>query len=164
MALTTKLIMSCLLSFKTAHQFTTQEKGFTRENLATGRGNQGRTINFKALSVCAECKKALLCANECAMGESGDPSGAKCEDLLLCVRQKMFMVFQGKKDENACTRLVKKQDECTARLLEEDMPKDCFFAGFFAFALFGPQGLAKTSPSCFAVDGLEMPRVSRKQL
>lgn len=80
------------------------------------------------------------------MGDGTNPSGSHVEDMVLHVRQPMFVKFQGAKDnegaihssKEAAKKLAKKMEEDapvpTPAPIEDDMPADHFFSGHLAFA------------------------------
>jgi hypothetical protein len=80
---------------------------------------------------------------------NGDnPSGTRLEDMLLFVRQKCYVLFKGKKNMVLC-----KKSKPQGEFVEEDMPVKYFFTGFFAFIVFGPQGISGSTLECLSVDG-----------
>ena len=140
------------------------ERGFTRDALAKQRGEliNGRNIHERALTAIAMYKLAMKYHNEfCPNGNL--PSGKTLEDLLLYVRQKMFVHLKGAKHNksNARIKLDKEGNEVT--LSEEDLPDKWTFHGWFVFVLFCPQGLSATSLSCLSEDGSDVPRQSRAE-
>ena len=131
------------------------DPGFTRADIATMKGTKntpsapvsGRNLTEKALTVLANYKFALKYHDEYMVGGKY-PSGKLLPDLLLYVRQKMFVRFKGAKNNNSNSKRDKKKKE--KELTEEDMPVDYMFSGWLAFVLLGPQGVSEMTLSCLA--------------
>jgi hypothetical protein len=123
-----------------------------------GKKVEGRNINDKALTVIATLKFAYKFHTDYVKGTDRNPSGNKVEDMLLFVRQKCYSLFKGKKNMGLC-----KRSKIMEEYKEEDMPVKYFFTGYFAFVLFGPQGISGKTLECFSPDGDGVPKKSRNQ-
>ncbi len=87
------------------------------------------------------------------------PSGKTFEDMLLFVRQKMFVHLLGAKNNKSNS---KKKDDPAKSLTEEEMPGKWMFNGWLVFVLYGtPEGLTKNSLSCLSENGKDVPKDSR---
>jgi hypothetical protein len=143
------------------------ERGFTRDAIAANASGakaadklNGRNIYERALTAIAMSKLALKYFHEyCPNAKI--PSGKTVDDMLLYVRQKMFVHLKGAKNNKSNSR---KKDEEKKSLSEEDMPDKWMFNGWFAFVLYGsPQGIAKQALSCLSEDGKDVPKESRAE-
>jgi hypothetical protein len=143
-------------------RFVAYENGFEPKTIAiNNKGNkplEGRNINEKALLVIATLKHASLFHKEFVDKNGENPSGTRLEDMLLYVRQKCYVLFKGKKNMTLC-----KKSKLTGEFNEEEMPVKYFFTGFFAFILFGPQGISGTTLECLSSDGKNVSKKSRAQ-
>ena len=145
------------------------DKGFERADIANKKGTcnspeapiAGRNLVDRALSVTANYRLALKYHDEyCVNGNI--PSGKTVDDMLLYVRQKMFVFLKGAKNKKTNNSQRRKQD---FNLKEEDTPEDYMFSGYFAFALLGPQGLSSVTLNCLtAGDSKAAVKQSRAQL
>jgi hypothetical protein len=141
------------------------ERGFTPDAIAMHKGEKlnGRNIYDRAaLTSIAMCKVALKYYHEfCPGGKL--PSGKSVEDMLLYVRQKMYVHLRGAKNNKSNS---KKKEEADQKVyMEEDMPDKWLFNGWFVFVLFGtPHGLANASLSCLSEDGKDVPKVGRAEI
>ena len=140
------------------------ERGFTREAIAANnKGTEkinGRNIYERALTSIAMCKFALKYYHEyCPNGKL--PSGKTREDMLLYVRQKMFVQLKGAKSNKSNNS---KKEECEKILTEDDMPDKWMFNGWFVLVLYGsPEAFAPTSLSCLSEDGKDVPKIGRAE-
>jgi hypothetical protein len=136
------------------------ERGFNRDAIASHKGENinGRNLYDKALTSIAMCKLAMKYHDEFAPNGK-NPSGKTMEDMLLYVRQKMFVHLRGAKNNKSNSR--KKDEDKT--LTEEDMPDKWLFNGWFVFVMYGPQGVCATSLSCLSRDGKDVVKVSRAE-
>jgi hypothetical protein len=158
--------VGCMLELRsTLHcdlgsRYILEENGFDKATISVNnKGNKlldGRNINEKALLVIATLKFAYQFHSEFVSANGDNPSGTKLEDMLLFVRQKCYVLFKGKKNMKLC-----KSSKCTGEFSEEDMPVKYFFTGFFAFLLFGPQGISGTTLECLSPDGKNSKKKSR---
>ena len=128
----------------------------------------GRSLNTKATTAGANFKFAIKFAKDFSPNSNGadNPSVAKVEDMLIFVCQKMFVEFQEAKDQKGFIRAKKdlaKKGETLVVKNEDDMPSDYFFTGYFAFALYGPQGFSKVALSFLSADNQNVPKTSRKE-
>jgi hypothetical protein len=144
--------------------YTVGERGFIRETFSKQKGEplNGRNIYDRALTAIAMFKLAMKYHNEfCPNGKL--PSGKTLEDLLLHVRQKMFMHLKGAKNNksNARTKVDREGNEIV--LTEDDLPAKWIFHGWFTFVLFCPQGLSDSSLSCLSDNGSNVPKQSRAE-
>jgi len=98
----------------------------------------------------ANYKFTLKHQSEYASAHDGDPSGNKLEDMLLCVRKKMWLKLRGAKDAAGA---AKKPASEFKDMTDDDMPSSYFFTGFMAFILFGPRGICHMRLSCLSADG-----------
>ena len=105
------------------------DKGFTRKDLAIRKASAtkqeeekigGRNLADKALTAIANYKVALKYHDE-YMQNGKFPSGKSLEDLLLYVRQKMFIHLKGAKNNNSNSKRAKNKQK---PFNEEDMPVD----------------------------------------
>lgn len=132
------------------------ENGFTREAIActinkgTPTKLPGRNLIERANKVMANYKFTLKYQSEYASAHDGDPSGNKLEDMLLCVRKKMWLKLRGAKDAAGA---AKKPASEFKDMTDDDMPSSYFFTGFMAFILFGPRGICHMRLSCLSADG-----------
>jgi hypothetical protein len=151
-------VLHCDLSAR----YVVGENGFDAKTISiNSKGNkplEGRNLNEKALLVIATLKHVYLFHKEFVDANGQNPSGTKLEDMLLYVRQKCYVLFKGKKNMALC-----KKSKPTGEFTEEDMPVKYFFTGFFAFLLFGPQGISGSSLECLSTDGKNAPKKSRAQ-
>ena len=92
--------------------------------------------------------------NEYADTRKGHPSGLKLEDMLLYLRQKIFVMFRGSKNKKGGTKTV----------TEDEMPDKYFPTGYFAFVAFGPMPMSGLSLSVFTADGTNVKKVGRAQV
>ena len=156
----------CLRGFLSVHVGTSiyvNDDGFTKEDLAGNKHGEkllGRNLNDRALQVVGNYKYALKFYQDYAhtTQEEVNPSGKKTDDMLLYVRQKMFVKLRGGKDGKAMSRAKR----AGKTVLEDDMPDKYTFTGFFAFVLFGPHGLSELKLSCLSVDGKGVPQQGRR--
>lgn len=142
----------------TSTRYVIGERAFTKEVLATA-GNtatlvKGRILAEKALVVAANYKKALSIYEDYCVAPGKLPSGKQLEDMLLHVREQMFVFLQGSSDE--------KPRKPKTKLVVADMKDTWFFRGYMAFALFGPMPVSGRNLSVFSVDGKNIPKGSRK--
>ena len=151
-----RAVLHCDLSAR----YIVGQSGFNTSAIAICKANklEGRNINDKALSVIATLKFAYRFHGEFVQGNGENPSGMKLEDMLLYVRQKCFVLFKGKKNMYLCKRA--KNDKV---FTEDEMPLKYFFTGYFAFVLFGPQGISGHSLECLTPDGEGVKKKSREQ-
>jgi hypothetical protein len=120
----------------------------------------GRNIYERALTSIAMYKLAMKHHNDfCPGGKL--PSGKSLEDLLLYVRQKMFLQLKGAKNNKSNARVRLDKDGNEIVLSEDNLPDKWFFNGWFVFVLFCPQGLSVTTLSCLSEDGSNVPKQSR---
>jgi hypothetical protein len=140
------------------------ERGFTREALAKQNGEtlKGRNIHERALVSIAMFKLAMKYHNEyCPNGNL--PSGTTIEDLMLYVRQKMFVHLKGAKNNKSNARIKVDKEGNDVVLTEGDMPCKWTFNGWVVFVLFCPNGLCEESLSCLSDNGSDVPKQSRSQ-
>ena len=141
------------------------ERGFMREAIATNKGEKlnGRNIYERALTSVAMCRLALKYFNEfCPDGKL--PSGKSTEDMLLYVRQKMYVHLKGAKSIKSNNRKKDVESDKNKIFTEEEMPDKWMFNGWFVFVLYGtPYGYASWSLSCLSDDGKDVPKVGRAE-
>jgi hypothetical protein len=136
------------------------ERGFTRDAIAfekEGKLLNGRNIYERALTVVKNCKMATKFHDDYQNPDGTNRSGKATEDVLMHVRQKMFVYLKGAVNSKSNSR--KKEEE--KALTEDDMPPRWLFNGWFAFVLFGPQGISTQRLSCLSKDGKDVPKASR---
>jgi hypothetical protein len=112
-----------VLPFTTGIAYVVGERGFIREALAKQSGKllKGRNIHDRAMVSIAMFKLAMKYHNEyCPNGKL--PSGTTIEDLMLFVRQKMFVHLKGAKNNKSNARPKKDKEGNDAVLTEGDMP------------------------------------------
>jgi len=114
----------------------------------------GRNLHDRGAKVCRHHKVFLKHFKECADSREGHPSGLVLEDMLMCVRTKIYVAFQG--SQNVVGKTAKGK-ECT----EEGMPEKHFPAGWFAFVLFGPMPTTGVTLACLSDDGKNVEKMSR---
>jgi hypothetical protein len=119
----------------------------------------GRVLYERALNVVAMCKKAEKFHDEFVKSNGENPSGTSLEDMLLYVRQKMYVQLKGARSSKANQKPKKTEEVIT----EEDMPEKWMFNGWFAFVLYGPQGVSTKSLSVLSKDGKNVPKQSRAE-
>jgi hypothetical protein len=140
------------------------EGGFSAEALSLNGSKKritGRNINEKALLVISTLRDAYCFYNQFVSTNGSNPSGTKLEDMLLHVRQQCWLKFKGKKNMALARR--QKTTGSEEPLKVEDMPAKYFFTGYFAWVLFGPQGISGESLSCISPDGDSVPKKGRAQ-
>jgi hypothetical protein len=156
--------LSCGLAMIGAN-YIVNERGFTSDAIAMHKGERlnGRNIYDRALTCIAMCKVALKYFHEfCPGGKL--PSGKSAEDMLLYVRQKMFVHLRGAKNNKSNSKKKEEADQQKV-YTEEGMPDKWLFNGWFVFVLFGtPLGLANVSLSCLSEDGKDVPKVGRAEI
>jgi hypothetical protein len=113
-------------------------------------------LQDRSLTVLHNYKFALKFHNEYVDSNGNIPSGNKLEDMLLYVRQKMFVCFKGCRNKPTGKQGAEKKKLC-----EEDMPPKYVFNGYMAFVLFGPQGIAEQTLSCLSEDGKRVEKKGR---
>lgn len=137
--------------------------GFTRTDIVSKRATvnapaellSGRNITDRGLTVCANFRLALKFFNEFA--PNGNlPSGKSIEDMLLYIRQKMYVLLKG------CKKMAPASREFANT--EDDMQSNYLFTGFMAFAFVGPLGHSGTTLNCLSVNGAGAAKVSRKAI
>jgi hypothetical protein len=169
-----QLTMTCLLastvlsSTVSGTTYIVGERGFTKEaigNMSGKKGEQlnGRNIHDRALMCIAMFRLAMKYHNEfCKDGKL--PSGKSIEDLLLYVRQKMYVHLKGARNNKSNARVKTVDKEGNEIVLsEEDLPDKWIFHGWFVFVLFCPQGMSACSLSCLSDDGSDVPKQSRAE-
>lgn len=142
-------------------RYAVHDPGFTRAGISrqNDKGIAGRIIYDKALQVIANYKHALKHYKE-YMDEDGNcPSGKGLEDMLLYVRQRMFVEFKGCRNKPTGAAGRNK-----AEVEEENMPVKWFFNGYFAFVLWGPKGLSLETISALSEDGRGVKKQSRADI
>jgi hypothetical protein len=79
------------------------ERGFNREAVANNKGEKinGRNVHDKALVAIANYKLAMKYHKEYCLADGKIPSGKRLEDLVLYVRQKMFVHLNGAKNNKS---------------------------------------------------------------
>jgi len=140
------------------------ENGFTREALVTNlvKGEAllvpGRNLKDRANKVIANFKLALKYQDEWYSGQPAgkEPSGTELEDMLLHVRQQMYLKLKGTKDMAAARGVMNFGDQT-----EDDMDVGYFFTGYIAFALYSPHGMTSKRLSCLTANGDEVEKVGR---
>lgn len=105
-----------------ASRYVLHESGFTVDATAKSGPNNvsGRVLNEKTLLVIATLKIAHKQYYDYCIECTGDnPSGEKLEDMLLCVRQKCFIEFKGKKNAKLArtAKPLRADQEMTKQLL-----------------------------------------------
>ena len=132
------------------------DDGFNRDAIATTKGElvTGRNLQDRSLVVLHNYKFALKFYTEYVDSKGNNPSGNRLEDMLLYVRQKMYVAFKGCRNKPP-----PKQGK--DNLTEDDMPPKYVFTGYMAFVLFGPQGLAEQTLGCLSTDGTQVTKKGR---
>ena len=95
----------CLLVILIGSNYIVGKQGFTREAIAQNKGEKvnGRNIYNQALTSIAMCQMSLKYFDEfCPDGKL--PSGKTTEDMLLYVRQKMYVHLKGVKSNKSNSR------------------------------------------------------------
>ncbi|CAB9498464.1 unknown protein [Seminavis robusta] len=170
----TKLRQSFMLELKdilhcqVGSSFITHERGFTIEALQVSNGTKeikGRNLSERALAVCANYKHAYRFYLEYTNSTNENPSGKKIEDMVVFVRQKMYVFLRGcKNTQGMRTKLKNETTKGKVSIFtEEEMPENYIFAGYMAFVLFGPMPLTHKTFSCLSPDGDGVPPQSRKE-
>ncbi|CAB9529025.1 hypothetical protein (Partial), partial [Seminavis robusta] len=117
------LILRDLVSCDEATTFCVHSRGFTREALAKTKGEliQGRNVYDRGNRCIANYKTALKYHDEFCPKSSPEPypSGKGLDDMLMYVRQKMYMLLKGAKNKDGARRVKKDADSFTA----EEMPE-----------------------------------------
>jgi hypothetical protein len=143
------------------------ERGFDREAIAVHSNQRlnGRNLYDRGLTAIAMCKMALkYCKEFCPDGKL--PSGKSREDMLLYVRQKMYVHLKGSKNNKSNTKKKSKNNEDVPEriLSEEDMPDKWMFNGWFAFVLYGSsEGLAQSRLTCLSDGFKDVAKVGRAE-
>ena len=148
------------------------DKGFTRNDLVYKKGTDatpedkfsGRSLTDRALAQIANYRLALKYYDEYMKPDGTFPSGKGLEDVLLYVRQKMYVKLRGAKNNRSNSRRNNKKEE--GKFTEEDMPSGYMFNGWFAFVCVGPQGLSSQTLGCLAAgdNAKQTPKQSRAAL
>jgi len=136
------------------------DPGFTREEISTQRDGQpvsGRILYDKGFQVVTNYKHALKYYIEFTDANQNNPSGTTLEDMLMHVRQKMYVEFKGGKNKPTGRAGLNRP-----AVEEENMPVKYVFNGYFVFVLFGPRPLSSYSFSCLSKDGTDVKKMSRK--
>ncbi|CAB9496563.1 unknown protein [Seminavis robusta] len=144
-----------------ATTFYVHSRGFTREALAKTKGEliQGRNVYDRGNRCIANYKTALKYHDEFCPKSSPEPypSGKGLDDILMYVRQKMYMLLKGAKNKDGARRVKKDADSFTA----EEMPEKYMFEGYMVFVLWGPKALCGKTLSCLSEDGKKVEKVGR---
>jgi hypothetical protein len=145
--------------------FIVGDRGFTREAIASNKGEllNGRNIHDKAVEAMKNYKFAMKYHKEYCINDGKLPSGKRFEDLVLYVRQKMFVHLNGAKNNKSNARPKKDKEGHAIVLSEDEMPEKWMFHGYFAFVLFCPHGLSGIQLSCLSEDGTDVPKQSRAE-
>ena len=101
------------------------------------------------------CKFFLKYFKEHADENKDNPSGLKLEDMCMCVRTKIYVLFRGSQNAGGGNK--------TKEYLEETMPAKYFPTGWFAFVLFGPMAVAGFTFACLSEDDTNTAKVGRAE-
>ncbi|CAB9527233.1 hypothetical protein (Partial), partial [Seminavis robusta] len=155
------LILRDLVSCDESTTFCVLSRGFTREALAKTKGEliQGRKVYDRGNRCIANYKTALKYHDEFCPKSSPEPypSGKGLDDMLMYVRQRMYMLLKGAKNKDGARRVKKDMDSFTA----EQMPEKYMFEGYMVFVLWGPKALCGKTLSCLSEDGKKVEKVGR---
>ncbi|CAB9530829.1 unknown protein [Seminavis robusta] len=158
------LVAKDIFSCDEGSKFIVHAKGFVRDALAKNGDEMisGRNIKDRANNSIGVYKFALKYCDE-YMDDSGTgkyPSGKGFEDMVLYVRQKVYVHLKGGKNNKGANRRAAKDGK---EWKEENMPDKYMFNGFFVFLMYGPVGLAGSTLTCLSADGKKVERVGRAE-
>ncbi|CAB9530662.1 unknown protein [Seminavis robusta] len=156
------LVMKDIVSCNEGAKYVAQERGFNKEAI-TKNGEkklEGRNIGERAITSTANYKFALkYCDEYCQDGKL--PSGKSLDDMVLYVRQKMYVHLRGGKNNRTSNRRAAGSDKPAKEFVEEDMPAKYMFNGYLVFLLYGPLGLCGITLSCLSKDGSDIKKKGR---